>query len=45
MDVISYLDAHPEVSALNKDIGLIYQTDPELKERIRKATTYVERSD
>lgn len=40
-DVIQFLDEHPEVAGINKDMGLIYQTDPELKERIRKATTYV----
>ncbi|MGH1338217.1 MAG: cytidylyltransferase domain-containing protein [Aureispira sp.] len=38
-NVFQYLDAHPEVAAINESIPLVYKVDKELIERINQHTT------
>lgn len=38
-DILRYLDEHPEVAAINQNIGLVYKQDKGLIERIRQHST------
>ena len=39
-DVFEFLDANPNISEINQNMGLIFETNLELKNKIKEATTY-----